>query len=32
VPDGDKTSYTIDGIEYAVENIDGIRMVKYKPS
>jgi alpha-galactosidase len=31
VPEGERTSYFIDGVEYAVENIDGIRMVKYKP-
>ncbi len=31
VPESDKTSYTIDGIEHKIENIDGIRMVKYKP-
>jgi alpha-galactosidase len=31
VPESDKTSYIIDGIEHQIENIDGIRMVKYKP-
>ncbi len=31
VPEGERTSYFIDGVEHSVENIDGIRMVKYKP-
>jgi alpha-galactosidase len=31
VPEGERTSYFIDGVEHPVENIDGIRMVKYKP-
>lgn len=31
VPDNNKTSYLIDGVEHKIENIDGMRIVKYKP-